>query len=85
MEITVDLQGMFRTIGVFGFVLYIGSFAALQLKMMDGNSLSYTLLNLAAAGFVLVSLIYDFNLASALIQVSWIAIGLVGVALRVRG
>ena len=64
VEITVDLQGMFQTFGVFGFLLYIGSFAALQLRLIDGNSLTYTLANLAAAALVLISLIYDLNIRS---------------------
>ena len=85
MNITMDLQGMFQALGVFGFLLYIGSFAALQLRMLDGNGMVYTMCNLAAASLVLISLIYDFNLASALIQVSWIGIGCVGLMLRLRG
>ena len=82
MEITLDLQGMFRALGVFGFLVYIGSFAALQLRLIDGNGLAYSLANLVAASLVLISLIYDFNLASALIQVSWIIVGVVGVGIR---
>lgn len=84
LSLTLDTAGMFRTLGVFGFLLYIGSFAALQLRVIDGNSMLYTLLNLGAAALVLVSLIHEFNLASALIQTSWIVIGLVGVVLRLR-
>ena len=84
MEITTDLQGMFQALGVCGVLVYIGAFAALQLKMIDGNSLTYTAMNLAAASLVLISLIYDFNLASALIQISWIIIGLVGLLVRLR-
>lgn len=82
MEFWVDFQGMFRALGVCGFLLYIGTFAALQFRLIDGNGALYTLLNIAAAALVLISLIYDFNLASALIQTSWVAIGMVGLALR---
>lgn len=73
---------MFRAFGVCGFLLYIGSFGALQLRLIDGNGVAYTLLNIAAAALVLISLIHDFNLASALIQISWVAIGGLGLALR---
>jgi len=37
-----------------------------------------TLLNLSAASFVLISLLTEFNLASALIQISWIVISITG-------
>lgn len=82
VSLSLDFQGMFRALGVCGFLLYIGSFGALQLRLIDGNGALYTLLNIAAAALVLISLVYDFNLASALIQVSWVGIGVVGLALR---
>ncbi len=82
ITLSLDFQGLFRALGVCGFLLYIGTFGALQLRLLDGNGALYTALNIAAAGLVLISLIYDFNLASALIQLSWIGIGLVGLALR---
>ena len=37
-----------------------------------------------AAALVAISLLAEFNLASALIQGSWIVIGTTGLALRVR-
>lgn len=80
--VSLDFQGMFRALGVCGFLLYIGSFAALQGRLLDGNGAVYTLLNIAGAALVLISLIHDFNLASALIQASWIVIGLSGLAFR---
>ncbi|MGY3439497.1 MULTISPECIES: CBU_0592 family membrane protein [unclassified Marinovum] len=82
MSLSLDVRGFFQALGVTGFLLYVGSFAALQLRLMDGNSAAYTLCNIAAALLVLISLIYDFNLASALIQTSWVIIGLAGLGLR---
>lgn len=74
--------GLYETVGVVGFVCYIAAFGAVQLGLMDGNRLSYTLLNLLAACLVGISLIAEFNLASALIQGSWIVISLIGLTLR---
>lgn len=82
VSVSLDFQGMFQALGVCGFLLYIGTFAALQFRLIDGNGVSYTLLNIAAAALVLISLIHDFNLASALIQISWVAIGIIGLGLR---
>lgn len=73
----------YACIGVLGFFAYITAFGAVQLGWMDGNSNAYTLLNVLAASLVAISLLREFNLASALIQGSWIIIGLVGLGLRI--
>lgn len=77
-------MSIFQIIGLVGFFVYIGSFAALQAKVLDGNGSAYCVLNILAAALVLVSLTEAFNLASILIQISWIAIGLVGIFWKVR-
>ncbi|SLN60858.1 CBU_0592 family membrane protein [Pseudooctadecabacter jejudonensis] len=68
--------------GVSGFFCYMLSFGAVQLGRLDGNSTAYSLCNILAASLVAVSLIEEFNLSSALIQGSWITLGLVGLSLR---
>jgi len=65
-------------IGVAGFLFYMLSYSLLQLGKISGDSFTYTVLNMLAATLVLVSLLHQFNLASALIQISWIAISVVG-------
>lgn len=73
---------VFEIIGIFGFLFYLLAFGAVQLGCMNGNGVTYSLTNVLAASLVAVSLTADFNLASALIQGSWILIGLIGLALR---
>jgi uncharacterized membrane protein YqjE len=75
-------MSIFQVVGLLGFLAYLGSFAALQMKLLDGNGVVYAALNILAASLVLVSLVEAFNLASALIQVSWICIGLCGLIWR---
>ena len=77
-------MSIFQIVGVFGFFVYIASFALLQLRMIDGNSNLYSLLNIVGASLVLLSLMEAFNLASMLIQVSWIFIGIAGIGMRYR-
>ncbi len=72
----------YQCVGVLGFLTYLFSFGAVQFGILDGNSTTYSLCNVLAAVLVAISLIADFNLASALIQGSWIVIGLTGLALR---
>lgn len=78
----MDAPQFFRVAGVIGFVFYMASFAALQFEIIDGHGLTYSFLNVLAASLVLVSLMVDFNLASALTQISWITIGCAGLVMR---
>lgn len=64
--------------GLLGVAIYLVAYGALQFGLIRGRSVTYTALNLAAACAVLVSLTEAFNLSSALIQVSWILLSLVG-------
>ena len=71
-------------IGIIGVAFYICNYFLLQVNLLDGNSITYTILNLLAATLVLISLVNTFNLPSVLIQVSWILISLVGIVLRLN-
>lgn len=79
----MDLS-IFQLIGVAGFFVYMFAFGAVQFDWLNGSSAFYSVCNIVAASLVAVSLIADFNLASALIQGSWIMIGATGLILRWR-
>lgn len=70
---------LFNGVGLFGAFVYLGSYALLQLGLISGQSYLYSALNITAASLVLISLGESFNLSSAIIQVSWILISLVGI------
>lgn len=78
----MDLNTFCQTVGVVGYLIYMFSFLALQCGKLDGNGNTYTLIVIIAAFCVLVGLTAAFNLASALIQISWIIIGFAGVLRR---
>lgn len=82
MEHLFSNISLFQCIGVAGFIGYISGFAGLQFGLIDGNSRVYCLISIASASLVLIGLMEHFNLASALIQVSWIVIGVSGLVLR---
>ena len=82
LQIYFSSVNALQAVGVVGFLVYIFAFASVQLSWMDGNGVSYTLWNLAAASLVGLSLFAEFNLSSALIQTSWVLIGLVGLIQR---
>lgn len=69
-------------IGAFGFMLYVAAYSLLTLRFLSTACITYFVLNLSAASCVLIGLTASFNLASVLIQLFWVAISLVGIALR---
>ena len=78
----MDTLTLLQICGLIGVAGYIGSFMAIQFRVMCGNSCAFSLLNILSAAFVLISLTEHFNLASALIQISWIVIGVSGLLFR---
>jgi hypothetical protein len=84
---TIPASGLvLEAVGILGVVIYMGSYVLLNVGCITGRGFHYTLMNMAAAICVLASLLQSFNLASAMIQVCWIAISLYGLArLRTKG
>lgn len=74
----LSMADITETIGVLGFIFYMLSYFLLLIGKIDGTNNSYILMNFVAASCVLISLIHNFNLASALIQIFWIVISIVG-------
>jgi hypothetical protein len=74
--------GPLEAVGVLGFLVYIGAFAAVQWGLMDGNAIAYSLANVTSSVLVSIGLVAEFNLSAAMIQGSVIAIGTTGLALR---
>lgn len=71
-------------VGVMGFGLYVLNYVLLTIQKVGSEQIRYFVMNWLAASMVLIGLIGAFNLASVLIQVSWIAISTVGIIIRCR-
>ncbi|MEL7091908.1 MAG: cyclic nucleotide-binding domain-containing protein [Pseudomonadota bacterium] len=69
----------YQIAGFAGVAFYLGAYGALQFGLVRGNGYPYALLNLAAAALVLVSLFASWNLFSAIIQISWITLSVIGI------
>lgn len=65
-------------VGMAGTSLVVGAFFLLQLNKADPKGLLYNLMNLFGALFLLFSLCINFNLASFVIEIFWIAASLIG-------
>ena len=74
---------LLRILGVIGFMTYVCLYTCLSLRVLHSDSVLFLSGNIAAATLVLLSLAQDFNLAAALIQSFWIAMGIPAIILRV--
>ncbi|WP_105201517.1 CBU_0592 family membrane protein [Pseudoalteromonas sp. T1lg10] len=70
---------LFDVIGMSGTFLVVGAFFLLQLEKLPASGLGYNLMNLSGAILLLISLCYNFNLASFVIEIFWIAASLIGI------
>ena len=79
-----DTETFFRFIGIVGFGLYVTNYSLLSSRVVSSESRGFFMMNIAAASFVLAANYIEFNLASVMIQVFWIAIGFKAIAIRRR-
>lgn len=67
-------------VGNLGVICILLSYLLLQLDKLDLKSLSYSLINAVGAVLIIVSLIYNFNLSSMVIELVWLSISLFAIA-----
>ena len=74
-------------VGTLGVILILVAYFLLQTERLSGHSVSYSVVNLLGSLMITVSLVYDFNLSSFIIEMAWIAISIYGIvrARRVHG
>lgn len=66
-------------VGNVGVFLLLAAYLLLQLNKLSSNQLSYSILNAVGAIFILISLIFEFNLSAFAIEFFWLLISLVGI------
>jgi hypothetical protein len=69
--IDYQLHDFVGNVGVF---LVLLSYFLLQLERIDSSGIRYSLMNAVGAILICVSLFYNFNLSSLIIEVCWLAI-----------
>ncbi len=69
---------IFDIIGMTGTFLVVAAFFLLQLEKIKPDGVQYNIMNLTGAILLLISLCYNFNLASFVIELFWIAASLIG-------
>ena len=76
---------LFDVIGMTGTALVVGAFFMLQLGKAEPTGIVYNFMNLSGAILLLISLCYNFNLASFVIELFWIAASLIGLYKYFKG
>lgn len=65
-------------IGISGVLIIVFAYILMQIDRMDPKGFLFSLLNSIGAIFILISLIYDWNLASFIMEVIWLTLSLYG-------
>ena len=65
-------------VGMIGTLMVVLAYYMLQLEKTDPKGLGYNVLNLSGAVLLLISLCFNFNLASFVIEVFWIGASIIG-------
>ncbi|MCB1670916.1 MAG: hypothetical protein R3F41_12510 [Gammaproteobacteria bacterium] len=71
-------------VGNLGVTMIVLAYLGLQIGRLDSRSLTYSLANGAGAALILVSLYFNFNLSSFLIEIVWLIVSIVGIVLNLR-
>jgi len=66
-------------VGNIGVIVLMITYLMLQLNKLRSDGLAYSLLNAIGASFIVVSLLFDFNLSALLMEVFWVLISFVGI------
>ena len=71
-------------VGIIGTLLVLLAFFLLQARKLHGNGAVYQLLNAFGAAAIIVSLVYEFNLASMVLEIAWLLISIYGLVVGFR-
>jgi len=69
----------YNILGTLGVAIIILTYVLLQIERLRSDQLAYSVLNAIGAALVLVSLYFDFNLPSVVVEVFWLLISLFGI------
>ena len=66
-------------LGTIGVGVIVVTYLLLQLGRIKSEQLVYSLLNGVGAALILISLYYDFNLPSVIVEAFWLVISIFGI------
>lgn len=71
-------------VGIIGVICYQVAYGGLQLGRFRQDDFSYIGLNILGPIFLLISLVFSFNLAAVITQVLWLCLTAIGLAKLIR-
>jgi len=71
-------------VGALGAALIIFAYLYLQLGKFSGQNITFSLLNVIGSFLILISLSFNFNFSAAVIEIFWLIISLLGLALGIK-
>lgn len=69
---------IWHTLGMLGAVFIVIAYAGIVSERWDSRSVPYLLINLIGAVLLIISLCFNFNLGSMLIEIFWVSISVAG-------
>ena len=66
-------------LGTLGVAVIIFTYVLLQIERVRSEQLIYSLLNAIGAALILISLYFDFNFPSVVVEFFWLVISLFGI------
>ena len=66
-------------LGTIGVGVIVVTYLLLQLGRIKSEQLAYSLFNGVGAALILISLYYDFNLPSVIVEAFWLVISIFGI------
>lgn len=69
---------IFDIIGMLGVAMILVTYGLVQFDRMDVKTAGYSIFNGLGAGFILISLLVDFNLSAFVIETFWIIFSVIG-------
>lgn len=71
--------------GILGVIVIIIAYTLLQFEKMDAKDLGFSVLNTLGAFLIIISLLYNWNLSSFLMETTWIVISIYGIIKYYKG
>ena len=71
-------------LGSVGVALIIITYLLLQIERLSSTGVLYSTLNALGAFFVIISLMYEFNISAFIVEVFWVLISVFGIVRSVR-
>jgi hypothetical protein len=73
------LTNWYDIVGTVGVAIIVLTYVLLQIERIQSGHLMYSLLNAIGAALILISLYFDFNFPSVVVESFWLLISLFGI------